>query len=243
MATRPSGDSSFKAAADRHMQALAHATEIQNRALRSLRPDRLAARIKPYIAISRQIGTRGSEVARRIGETLGWEVLDESLLDRIAERFGLSRNMLEFVDEKKPTWIVDVLWTWFDRHVIPQEKFVVQLSRVVLSEARSRSVVLVGRGTQFLLPRDKGFTVGIMAPLAHRVRYLMEQTGASEAEARRRIAEGEAGRRDFVRRYFHHDIDDPALFDLVVQMDRIDEETAADTIVRAFRGVFPGKKS
>jgi len=52
-------------------------------------------------------------------EKLGWEVLDKSLLNRVADRYGLSRPMLELVNETSANWAHDVLGTWFDRRIIP----------------------------------------------------------------------------------------------------------------------------
>jgi cytidylate kinase len=204
--------------------------------LRSLTAERLAARVQPFVAISRQAGAGGGKVARLVGEKLGWQVLDESLLDQLAERFKMPRTMLEFVDETRSNWIYDVLGTWFDRSVIAHEKYVVAMSRIVMAHARRRSVVLVGRGMQFLLPRDRGLSVRIIASPEHRVRYVTERHPEfDEPQARKYMATLEAGRRGFVRRYFHQDISDPELYDLVIRLDRIDREAAADLIVAALR--------
>jgi hypothetical protein len=63
----------------------------------------------------------------------------------------------------------------------------------------------------------------------------MEEHGLAEAQARRYMAEVDRGRRDFVIRFFHHDITDPHLFDLVIQADRLGAEGAAEAIVAAYR--------
>ena len=52
-----------------------------------------------YITFSREAGAGGSEIAAMVGRKLGWEVLDKNLLDQVADRFQLSRPMLELVDE------------------------------------------------------------------------------------------------------------------------------------------------
>ena len=41
------------------------------------------------ITISRQFGAGGSEVARRVAEALDWRLVDNDLVDRVAERAGL----------------------------------------------------------------------------------------------------------------------------------------------------------
>ena len=48
-------------------------------------------------------------------------------------------------------------------------------------------------------------------------------------------AGADAGRRDFIRRYFHHDITDPHLHDLVINVQRTGTEGVAELIVFAVR--------
>ena len=50
----------------------------------------------------------------------------------------------------------------------------------------------------------------------------------------RRGVEVDRGRREFVARYFHHDIDDPHLYDLVINVERFGPEAVAEKIVEAY---------
>ncbi len=218
------------AAAERQMQAWARRTEIEDRAEHAKELERLAASVKDYLALSREEGAGGSEIAQSLGGTLGWEVLDRNLLDRVAERFRDSRTMLELVDEKCSNWVYDVLGTWMERNVVSSEKYVTHLIHVVLAAARRGNVVLVGRGAQFLLPPEKGLAVRIIAPLRYRVRQTMQREGLDESAARRFIEQKDLGRREFVRRHFHHDIDDPHLYDLVINVERIGHQGAVEQI-------------
>lgn len=221
------------AAAERQMQAWARTAEIEDRAIRAKELQRLAGSVEDYLAISREEGAGGSEIAQSVGQKLAWEVLDRNLLDRVADRFRLSRTMLELVDETRGNWVYDVLGTWMDRSIISAEKYVTHLIHVVLAAARQGNVVLVGRGAGFLLPREKGLAVRIIAPLGYRVRQVMHRQGLDEAEARRFVEEKDLGRREFVRRYFHRDIDDPHLYDLVINVERIGPQGAARQVLSA----------
>jgi len=221
------------AAAERQMQIWARTDEIASRAIRMQQGRRIVDRIRPYIAFSREEGTGGSEIAQAVGEQLGWEVLDRELLDRVAKRFHLSRPMLQIVDETHSNWVHDVLGTWMDRQVIPTEKYVVHLACVVLGAAHHGSLVLVGRGAQFLLPREKGLAVRLVAPLTYRVGQIMQRENLSRVEAERLICQRDDGRREFVLRYFRRDIDDPHLYDLTINVERIGIAGAAEMVIRA----------
>ena len=100
--------------------------------------DRLTFEGVCYVTISREAGAAGATVARLVGEHLGWEVYDSNLLDQVAQRYKESRLMLDLVDETESNWVYDVLGTWMDRQIIPHEKYVVQVSRMIQVLARSR---------------------------------------------------------------------------------------------------------
>ncbi len=226
-------DPKIVAAAERQMQAWALSQQIAQQAVRQEGTGLPAAQLCKYVAISRQTGAGGSEVARLVGQQLGWPVWDKNLLERVAERYRLDRTMLELVDETESSWVYDVLGTWMDCRIISHEKYVSYLMRVILAVSRHQPCVLVGRGAQFLLPRDRGLAVRLVAPLEVRVQRVMQQRELSASEARRYVEETDRGRAEFVKRFFHHDIDDPTLYDLVINTARQGIEGAVRQILLA----------
>jgi len=219
------------AAAERQMQAWVMNQEVEARSAGSQELGQLAGQVRPYIAISRESGAGGSEIAQAVGGKLAWEVLDKNLLDRVADRFRVSRMMLELVDETQSSWVYDVLGTWMDRQVVPHEKYVAHLGRIVLAAARKESHVFVGRGAQFLLPPDRGLAVRIIAPKKYRIERIMRREGLNAAGAGQFAKETDRGRREFVERFFHRDIDDPHLYDLVINVGHVGSAGAVDQII------------
>ena len=223
------------AAAERQMQAWALTQEIADRTIRLDRGRRLASQLGPYVTLSREAGACGGEIAELVGEELGWEVLDKALLDRVADRFHLSRPMLDLVDETKNNWAFDMLGAWLDRRFIPPEKYVARLRRFVWTAARRGNVIFVGRGVHFLLPRESGLAVRLVAPEKYRVAHVMRRLQCNADYARRWIKETDRGRREFVLRYFHHDVDDPHLYDLVINVEGMGPVGTVDQILTAIR--------
>jgi hypothetical protein len=223
-------DPAILAAAERQMQAWAMAQEVGKPAV-----DRplSAARAVSHVAISREAGAGGGEIAQLVGQKLGWEVLDKNLLDQVADRFHLPRLMLDLVDETKSSWVYDVLGTWMDHKLVPHEKYVAFLSRVMLAAAQHGNCVFVGRGAQFLLPRDNGLAVRIIAPEKCRVERIVRQQNLSLAAAQQWMVETDRARRDFVAEHFHHAIDDPHLYDLTLNTERLEVADAAAQILAA----------
>jgi cytidylate kinase len=221
------------AAAERTMHAWALSKELKDREDRSRLAKPAAQRALKYVAISREIGAGGSDVGQALSQRLGWPVFDRNLLDCIAEHFNLPRMMLDLVDETHASWVYDVLGTWMDRKIVPHEKFVACLSRIIAEAARRGNGVFVGRGAQFLLPRQDTLTVRLIASPEYRLRQIMSRLGMNEPEARTHIREVECGRREFVERFFHRDLTDPHLYDLVINVERSGIEKAVNEIAAA----------
>ncbi len=197
--------------------------------------DRPHHKLGDYITLSREAGAGGSQIAEYIGQRLGWEVLDKALVGQVAQRLRTSPTLVEVVDETGPDWARDILLPWLDRSVISHAKYVVFLCRVVVAAARRGNVVIVGRGANFLLPRDQGLAVRVVASEKYRICNVMATRGLSESQARQYIAEVERGRREFVQRFFRRDITDPHEYDVVLSVDRLGPQGAAEEIIALFQ--------
>jgi cytidylate kinase len=219
-------------AAERQMQAWAHAAETAGHAGAHQPP---ALRFGPYLAISREKGSGGGMIAEMVAEKLGWELLGRALLDHIATRYHLSHAMLEVVDETKANWAHDVIGTWIDPRVVSHEKYIQHLRHVVLAAAHCGRVVLLGRGAQFFLPAKTGIAVRIVAPEPYRIARLMQEHGVDEKQSRRMMHDGDQDRHDFVARYFRRDNRDPCLYDMVINVANHGPDAAANVIVELCR--------
>ena len=194
---------------------------------------------KPYVAMSREAGIDADGVAHLIADRLHWKVLDRDVVDYIAEQHNWSRVSVESVDERKSSWYHDTLGKWLDSKLVSQVEYVRGLGKIIALAAQRENVVFVGRGAQFILPRERGLTVRLIGPRKTRLGQVMQQESCTEREAERKLDEMDRGRSDFVRRYFHRDIADPAVYDIVLNMEHFSNEEAAQLIVEACRMRFP----
>lgn len=223
------------ASAERQMQAWSKKASIEDHLMQTRGNHEPSGSVHPFLAISRETGAGGNAVARLVGRQLGWEVLGKELLDRIAQRYHNDRLKLDLVDETPGNWAFDILGSWMDKHLVSHEAYLLHLTRVVAAAARHAQLVFVGRGVQFMLPRDKGFIVRLIAPLQFRVERVMQMKGVAEAEARHVVEETDRARHDFGCRIFGHDTADPHLYDLVLNTQRFGMENAAEFIVSAMK--------
>jgi cytidylate kinase len=195
----------------------------------------------PYIAIAREEGAHGEDVARSVAEQLGWRLLDHNLLELVAERYDLPLEALEALDERPSSWMTETFTHWIDHQVVPQLEFITHLGQVVLDAARQSSIVVVGRAAQFFLPRESGLTIRIVAPMSQRIAAVQKARNLDRHEAARWLAHIDSERQSFVERYFHHNIDDPHLYDCVINMEHFDDAEAAEIVVERIHRHFPGQ--
>jgi cytidylate kinase len=209
------------------MWALRLETQQQQQASAPVSPRQL---IHPYIAISRETGVDAAAIAKAIAAKLGWKLLDSELLDYIAEHYRVSRLALDYVDERAASWFHETFGKWLDEQLVSQAEYVSRLGRVVLLAAQHESTVFVGRGAQFILPREAGLAVRLIAPRKQRVQRVVERRHCNPQEAEKFVDDSDHGRGEFVRRYFQRDVAEPLLYDLVINLERTPPAAAAELI-------------
>jgi len=229
-------DSRLSAAAERQMRTWARMQEMAAHLGATATSDRVPERSVKYVTLSRESGTDATSVAALVAKILGWSDYSRTLRDEVAQWYQEPRLMLDSVDETRRNWVFDIFGSWMDRSMVTHEKFLAQVGHMIHVLARRGPAVFVGRGAQFLLPRSECMAVRLVAPEAYRVdRVQQRENLATRGEARRWVRKIDAGRRDYIRRFFHHDITDAHLHDLVINVEHVGTVGAADQIVFAIR--------
>jgi len=191
--------------------------------------------VGPYIAVSRETGAGGSAIAHRVAEKLAWDVLDKQIVDYLASRYQTPRSLVEFADEKQISWIEDTFSSWIENQQFTSATYTYRLAHLLLLAAYHGNVVIVGRGARFILPRARGVSVRILAPLDFRIEQVLLREGVSAKVARQMIEDSDRQREVFVKKHFRVDASDPHRYDLVINVGKLVKEDAADLIVDAAR--------
>ncbi len=187
----------------------------------------------PYVAISRETGAGALEIAELVSRKTGWKVLDRDLINYLVEHNKWSEVALQYVDERTASWFHDAFARLLDNKLVLQSEFVSRLTRVTVLAAQHESAIFIGRGAQFILPPDAGLRVRIIAPKKWRIERVMARFDFTRRQAEKFIDDLDKGRSGFVRQCFHHDVADPHLYDLVVNLEHLTRDAAANLIVRS----------
>ncbi|MCA9178946.1 MAG: cytidylate kinase-like family protein [Planctomycetales bacterium] len=226
-----------------HVPAFDHQAEVhirrsieRARSLAHARKEAGQVRAGQYVLISREAGAGGSDIAVSVAKLLGWEVLDHEIIDYMVEHYGASPKLLEAIDERRSPWLTEIVNSWTqDAGGMPTMKYVHRLHELFQLAASRGKVVIVGRGARFMLPRDGGLSVRIVAPLEHRIANTAAARGISTEQASQVVRKLDREREAFVREYFHHSADDPQFYDLIVNSEQLGKERVADLIAHVMR--------
>ena len=188
----------------------------------------------PIITISREAGAGGSDIARRLAKALGLDLIGGQIIQHVADSAKMSRKVIESLDEREMTFRETLLSSLFGENRPWPGEFLHHLTRVIGTIGIFGNVIIVGRGANFVLPKERVFRVRVIAPMELRIKYFMEDRGYTKAEAEQYIVKRDNNRKAFVRKYFNADMDDPAHYDIIINTEKISMAAATEAIIVAF---------
>jgi cytidylate kinase len=227
-----------------HLAAMQHLSQHWEARQKTASPNRPPGPKGFAITLAREAGTQGTAVAQEIGRLLGWQAYDHELLQQIGRDMGLNAKLLESVDERQRSWILESLDSFMSTSrqsdsvpAVTQSSFVHHLVKTVLALGALGECVIVGRGAAFILPVETTLRVRLVGPVKERIAALCLKQGISERDATRRLRTIDRERADFIQDHFYKDVADPSNYDLVVNAMRFSVPQMADLIVQALRGL------
>ena len=204
----------------------------------------------PVITIRGQFGSWANDIGELIAHKLNIDYVDRKIIADVAKRLRQASTsiaekemppstILGRISEaitKASSYMGDDIYAglYSPMWAIPldDKNYMSGLESVVKELANCQSIVIVGRGSQFILKDFPGaFHILIVAPIAVRVKRVMESLKLKEKEARNEIARMDDGSREFVKRYFQANIADPINYDIVINTNHFSIESAASIIL------------
>lgn len=194
--------------------------------------------ISPFITVAREPGSGGAPIAKAVAEKLGFEFIDDQIVEEIARSTKRRKAVIKEIDEKSRSRIEDIVHSLVNLEYLDEETYISELVRSILSYAHKGRCVILGRGANFITPFAKGLHVNITAPYEIRVARAMEYEGLSVDQAKEVIAKVEDERSDFVKQYFRRSLSKRNVFDMTINTHYFTVPQARDVIVTAFEQKF-----
>jgi len=180
-----------------------------------------------FITFSRKMGTNGTEIARQVADKLGYQFYDTEAIENEARDMGFLESIQE-IDKKTPSL--------FQR--LFSHKPAIELDRLtslIYELAKKGDAVFLGRGSHILL---KSFScalhIRVTASIERRVQNLI-QRGFQREGALKAMERSDHERGTFIRFAFGVDWENPGLYDVILNMDKLTVPLAVDTVIQMAR--------
>src|SRR6185503_16339273 len=181
----------------------------------------------PLIAMNREIGSLGKDVAMGLEQALGMKIRHHEIIDHLANRMRLRKShVVSFIEGKQGL---------LERLTTDQVSMSINTADEILSIAESgEPVILRGWGASSLLKEVPHVVrVCISASRRTRVKRMMERLDVGDAkQVERLVDQNDEAAAAVMRRHFHIDPRDINEYDMGFNTDRVSVEHCVDEIVK-----------
>ncbi len=180
----------------------------------------------PLIAMNREIGSLGKDVATGLEQALGMKVRYHEIIDHLADRSRMRKShVISFLEGRQG--LLERLTTDEVRLRILTADEIVSLA--VANEA----VILRGWGATALLKEvPHAVRVSVSASRSTRIQRMMERLEATDqGQVERIVDENDKAARAVMRRHFHIDTSDINEYDMGFNTDRVSVPECVDRII------------
>lgn len=211
------------------------------------------------ITISRHFGAGGRTLGGMVAEKMGYEFLDDAVIQELSKKIGMTKESIASMEKDSSGFFSKIISNMFGRNYMERlsgEKsghvdeilYLDKLQEVINYLASQDNVVLLGRGSQFILSgHPEAIHFLLVADYAQRMEFLERQYNLTDSQARNEILAAEKRRKHLYSKMGCSTYDDPHSYHLVLNMGRISLEEAAEQIVllakdKAHEPIIPSSK-
>ena len=180
----------------------------------------------PLIAMTREMGSLGKDVASAVSQRLGKPVVHHEIIDHLANKMRLRKShVVRFLDGKANIW---------ERLTTDKTSLSIFTADETIALAESASVAVIrGWGSAHLLrPIQHVICARVCAPMKLRVQRMMERLNTDDEDfIMNEIRLSEEAHGAITRRHFGINWQDAENYDLVLNTERLTIDECADEIM------------
>ncbi|MDV7341593.1 cytidylate kinase family protein [Terasakiella sp. A23] len=207
------------------IQALSRAVEVS--------PLDTDQTLHPVITLSRDLGTGGDAIATMLAERMGLEIYDEDIMDAISQRSDVNKSVLKNLHEKVSSASDSWLYAMVMGKNVSREEYVQALVTVIRAIYHKGGIIM-GRGAHVVLAGRDVLRVRLTGSREACAKRVAHREHLTLTEAKKKCAEINKERGQFVWAMFKSRLNDPTNFDLTINTDHFAHyEQIVETIMRA----------
>jgi cytidylate kinase len=200
------------------------------------------------VCVSHATGSGGEEIGKQVAQRLDYLYVDEEIVARAAAQGGLeprdiadeehrrsfAGRILEVLAEQGgDAWAFGAGVTAAMESPRPADIRALIRETVVQTAARGRVVIVAHAASYAVEPDPAKLRVLVTASPTTRAERVGAQDTVDDSQAVRMVKAADAGRRDYLKRFYGVDRESPTDYDLVINTDVLSTAQAADIISQA----------
>jgi hypothetical protein len=179
-----------------------------------------------------------------VAERLGFRYVDDEVIEQAGEWAELAPAFVADAERRKP--LMDRILgrasegtsqtrlSGQDGRSMPSDgDLQVLIKQVLAGMAQEGSVVIASHAASFALSGDGVLRVFVTAPAETRAGRVKAARNVDDGDAERIVKQDDAGRADYLKRFYGVERELPTHYDLVVNTDVLTSDRAADAVVAA----------
>jgi Cytidylate kinase len=176
------------------------------------------------ITISRGIMSGGEELANCLSKRIGYPAISREIIAETASKNGISETLLLQQLTKAPGII--------ERLTGEKRIYLSAIQTILAERALQENFIYHGNGGHFLLKGLQGvLKVRIVAPMNYRIKKVIEKKNLTFKEAENYIKNIDRQRTEWTKFLYEADWHDPALYDLVINIEDLSIAMACEIII------------
>ncbi len=204
----------------------------------------------PVVTIRGKLGSGAPEIGREVAGQLQIDYIDREIIGQVAARLHLQEQDI-LAKEMPPCSLrgriaealargysvgdgIQGVYLPFWQMPLDDGSYLDAMTSFIKELARDHSAVIYGRGSQFIL-RDhpKALHVSVVAPFKVRLKRVIDSMELNEERAKQEMTRFDNSAREFMKRFFGVEMEDPTHYDLVINTEHFNFETATKLILEA----------
>ena len=196
------------------------------------------------ITVSRQFGSGGRTIGKKLAADLGFAYFDREIIDQIAGETGFSKEYVAANSEYAPgksifSYSFEAAGTpgVMNGMTTADYLYSVQRKKVIEIASTQKPCIIVGRCADFILREfDDVLNVFIYADLDFRAKRVVATYGASDTKPEKRVTDKDRKRAANYKHFTDREWGKPSNYDICLNSGRIGVERCAEIIEEIVRG-------
>nr|WP_321354326.1 cytidylate kinase family protein [uncultured Draconibacterium sp.] len=192
------------------------------------------------ITISREYGSGGHEIGKRLAERLGIAFYDKNLIALTAEQSGFTS---EYISQNEQKLAHSLLFELYEQNYAyvnekqpPLDSLFLVQSKIIRDIAQKESCVIVGRCANFVLKENpKCFNVFIHADKEYRKKKITEEYGVHADVTDHELEKTDRERGNYCLHFTGKNWRDAANYDLTINSSKVDTNAIIDSIMDSIK--------